>query len=202
LRRDIADFSAFSPIFDEQYLIRFDQKINLVDELVSPKIETDELKKITKRLYSTMDSLLDPIANIRGYLRLAKDSVEVSAKDFGLTLLSQKIASRDSEGVRQNLLIVVSFLKKYREQLIVVGFNEAVIEQFGVAVSSITEDNHLQFDIVNKRKAIVQKNLVVLNDLYKQLSDLLSIGKSLYKNTNPAKAKEYVFSSLMKSVRN
>jgi hypothetical protein len=98
IRRDLADFAVFSPVFNEDYLNRFQAKINLVDELVSPKIETDELKKITNRLYLT----------------------------------------------------------------------------------------------------IVQNNLKVLNELYGQLIDLLNVGKSLYKNTNPLKAKEYVFSALKK----
>jgi hypothetical protein len=201
LKRDLADFTAFSPLFNEDYVQNFTEKIELADELVSPKIETDDLKKITKHLYLTMDSLLDPIAKIRGYLRLAKDSVPVSAKDFGLTLLSRKIASRDAEGVKQNLLVVNSYLKKYKEPLIAVGLNEAIIGQFGDAVSSITTDNQLQFDIVSRRKTIVQNNLEALNELYGQLMELLSVGKSLYKNTDTLKSKEYVFSSLIKNVR-
>jgi hypothetical protein len=201
IRRDLADFVAFSPVFNEDYLNGFQAKINLVDELVLPKIETDELKKITKRLYLTMDNLLDPIAKIRSYLRLAKDSAPVSAKDFGLTLLSRKIACRDAEGVRQNLLIVNAYLEKYSEPLVAIGLNKAIIEQFTAAVTSITNDNQLQFEIVNKRKTIVQNNLKALNELYGQLIDLLNVGKSLYKNTNPLKAKEYVFSALKKNVR-
>jgi hypothetical protein len=202
LKRDFADFAAFSPIFDEHYLERFEQKINLVDELVFPKIETEELKKITKRLYHTMDSLLEPIDKVKGYLLLTKDTIGLSAKDFGLTLLVRKITSRDSEGVRQNLLLVLSFLKKYREQLIAVGLSESIIEQFSAALHSITDDNQLQFDITTKRKAIVHTNLSVLNDLYHQLIDILNIGKSLYNHTNPSKAKEYVFNTLLKGVRN
>jgi hypothetical protein len=201
LERDFADFTAFSPIFDEHYLNRFVQNINLADELVSPKMETGELKKITGRLYLTMDSLLEPAARIRGYLLLTKASVGMSPKDFGLNLLTKKIASRDAEGVRQSLLVVISFLKKYREQLTAAGLDEALIEQLGAAVSSITEDNRLQFDIVNKRKAAVQKNTGVLNSLYQQLAEILNIGKSMYKHTDPAKAKEYVFNTLKKSVR-
>jgi hypothetical protein len=34
------------------------------------------------------------------------------------------------------------------------------------------------------------------------LTELLSVGKSLYRNTDPVKSREYVFNSLMKSVRN
>jgi hypothetical protein len=149
-----------------------------------------------------MDDLLDPIAKVRGYLHLAKDTIGISAKDFGLTLLTQKILARDAEGVRKNLLLVVSSLNRYKEQFNAVGLNDAIIEKFSAAVTSITNDNSLQFEIVNKRKAIVQTNLKTLNDLYKQLTDLLNVGKSLYKKTNPAKANEYSFNSLRKSVRN
>jgi hypothetical protein len=202
IKRDYADFSSFSPVFNEEYLTDFSGKIDLVNELVSPKTETVELKKITKHLYQTMDGLLDPIAKVRGYLRLAKDTVGISAKDFGLTSLAQKIAARDSEGVRQNLLLVVSSLNKYKEELNAVGLNDAVTEQLSAAVTSITNNNNLQFEIVNKRKAVVQKNLETLNNLYKQLSDMLSVGKSLYQKTNPVKSKEYSFASLRKSVRN
>jgi signal transduction protein with GAF and PtsI domain len=89
-----------------------------------------------------------------------------------------------------------------RYALAAAGFDRAITEQLSNAVSSITADNQLQFDIVNKRKAAVQKNLKTLNDLYSQLTDLLSIGKSLYKNVNPQKSKEYAFEALKKSVRN
>jgi hypothetical protein len=201
IKRDLPDFAGFSPVFNEDYLNGFERKISLVDELVSPKIETDELKKITKRMYLTMDGLLDPIAKIRGYLSLAKDSVPVSAKDFGLTSLRQKIASRDAEGVRQNLLTVNAYLKKYSEPLIAVGLNSVIVEQFSEAVTSITNDNQLQFEIVSKRKNVVQNNLKMLNELYSQLIDILNVGRALYKNTDPLKAKEYVFSALKKNVR-
>jgi hypothetical protein len=202
MRKDMRDFAAYSPIFNEDYARIFAEKIDSVDELLTPKIETDELKKITKRLYRNMDNLLDPITKVRGYLHLAKDSVGVSAKDFGLTLLRQKIASRDSEGVRQNLLVVNSFLDKYKTQLTAVGLGDDVIRLFKSSVASISEDNQRQFDILNRRKDIVQKNLKILNDLYKQLMDILNIGKSLYQVTNAAKSKEYTFNTLLRSVRN
>jgi hypothetical protein len=202
MRKDMRDFSAYSPIFNEDYARIFAEKIDSVDELLTPKVETDELKKITKRLYRTMDNLVEPITKVRGYLSLAKDSAGVSAKDFGLTSLRQKIVSRDSEGVRQNLLVVNSFLDKYRTQLTAVGLGDDVIRLFNSSVASITGDNQLQFDIISKRKATVQKNLKVLNDLYKQLMDILNIGKSLYQVTDAAKSKEYTFNKLLRSVRN
>jgi hypothetical protein len=201
VKRDLADFTTFSPIFNADYLRQFGEKIDLVDELVSPKMETDDLKNITRRLYRTMDDLLEPVAKIRGYLLLAKDSVNVSAKDFGLTALRQKISSKDAEGTRQNLLLVVSYLKKYQEQLTAVGLTVNTVEQLESALSAIANDNQLQFEITGKRKDIVQNNLKVLNELYKHLMDILNTGKLLYQTANPSKAKEYSFSILKKSVR-
>jgi hypothetical protein len=145
--------------------------------------------------------LLDPIARIRGYLLLAKDTVRVSAKDFGLALLSRKISDRDAEGTRQNLLLVIALLEKYREPLIEVGFSDTTIEQFNDAVSSITDDNRLQFDIVSKRKEIVQTNLSILNDLHANLMEILSAGRLLYKKSNPLKYREYTFSVLKKNIK-
>jgi hypothetical protein len=202
LSRDFTDFSEYSPaIFDAVYLENFGVKIDSVDELMRPKIETDELKKITKRLYKTMDDLVEPLVKIRGYLRLTKNTVGLSAKDFGITLLLQRIKSKDAEGVRQNLLVVTTFLDKYRDALIAVGLNEAIFEQFKAAVTAITDDNNRQFEIISKRKTIVQNNLNVLNDLYSQLSDILNIGKFLYRGKDTLKVKEYTFSFLIKSVR-
>jgi hypothetical protein len=200
-KRDLPEFTALSPIFNADYANRFEAKINVVDELVLSQMETNELKKITRQLYETMDSLLDPIARIRGYLLLAKDTVGVSAKDFGLALLGRKISDRDAEGTRKSLLLVISLLEKYREPLIEVGFSDTTIEQFNDAVSSITDDNRLQFDIVSKRKKIVQTNLSVLNNLHANLMEILGAGRVLYKKSNPLKYREYTFSVLRKNIK-
>jgi hypothetical protein len=201
LRRDLSVFSAYSPVFNPEYVDTFGEKLNLVDELVTPKIETDELKKITKSLYKTMDDLVDPITKIRGYLTLTKNTVGLSAKEFGLIMLRRKIESKDAEGVLQNLAVVNAFLNKYREPLTVVGLNDDITEQFNVALVSIAENNKRQFEIVSNRKSIVLNNRNVLNDLNAQLSEILNIGKSLFRGKDALKVQEYTFSTLMKSVR-
>jgi hypothetical protein len=200
-RRDVNDFYAFSPIFNQEYENNFNRKIEQVEELVSPKMETEELKKITQRLYTTMGGLREPVIKVQSYLRLTKDTTGISAKDFGLSLLTQKINSKDAEGVHQNLLLVNSHIQKYWDQLKAVGFPDSLVEEFKSAVVLIRDDNQRQYEIVTKRKEIVQNNRKLLNDLYGQLTEILNVGKALYKHTNSEKAKEYTFSSLMKSVR-
>lgn len=56
-------------------------------------------------------------------------------------------------------------------------------------------------EIMINRKSIVQSNMALLNSLHQQLTEILAVGKILYKATNPAKLQEYTFSDLKKRVR-
>ncbi|MDR2562869.1 MAG: hypothetical protein LBC98_02880 [Prevotellaceae bacterium] len=200
-RRDLTDFSTFSPVFNEAYFNGFETKIIAADELVSPKTETEEMKKITKALYADTDGLIEPINMMRGYLQLARDQIGVSDKDFGLSMLSKKVHSRDIEGVRQNLVLVNKNVQIYKPSLLAVGLSEETVAYLSNAVNSITENNQRQFEIISQRKQTVSENIGKLNELYSDLMKFLGIGRVIYKNKDHVKAKEYTFENLKKSVR-
>jgi hypothetical protein len=199
LKRDFADFKAFAPTFNGEYLSGFERKINAVNDLLAPKNETAELKVIAKRLAETMDSLIDPIARLKGYVVLLKDTIHLSTKDFGLAMLGRKISDRDAEGTLQSLLTVAGYLEQHRKQLSAAGFHCSFMEQFNNAVISITNDYEMQCNIIGKRKCIVQENLHVLNGLYAQLMDIINTGRLLYKNVNNTKFKGYSLSVLRRT---
>ena len=200
-RRDLNDFTAFSPMFNESYFNDFEAKIIAADELVSPKTETEEMKRITKRLHSDIDSLLEPINKLRGYLQIAKNTVGMSDKDFGISLLCRKIHYRDVEGVRQNLIFINRNIQTYREQLSAVGLNEEIVNYLTGAVEPITQNNQRQFEILSHRKLTANENLIKLNELYENLMGFINIGKVIYKIADPTKSKEYSFENLKKNVR-
>jgi hypothetical protein len=204
LKRDFADFVAFLPkIFTNDYIPGFERKIADVNSLLNPQAETVELKNTTNRLYSLMDSLIEPADNITGYINLTKGAVPVSAKDFGLTSLKQKLRSRDAEGVLKNLRTVIANFELYRFQLREQGFDEStVIVRFTDAIPAIEADNQRQFEIISKRKTIVEKNTSLINDLYKTIIEVCNVGKTIYKGKSDLKVKEYTFKKLKKNVRN
>ncbi|MDR2424953.1 MAG: hypothetical protein LBD59_09560 [Prevotellaceae bacterium] len=200
-RRDLADFTAFSPMFNEEYFNGFETMINAAEDLVSPQTETKELKKITKQLYETLDGLADPLNKLRGYLHLAGTSIGISDKDFGISLLTKKIHSRDAEGVRHNLMLVNTNIRTFMSELKVVGLNDEIINHLSTAVTPITQYNLQQFEIFGKRRGIVYENMGKLNELYAQLMEFLKTGNIIYKGSNPIKAGEYSFINLKKKVR-
>jgi hypothetical protein len=203
LKRDFTDFSIFLPkIFTNEYVIGFEQKISEVNNLLNPQTETVELKNATNRLYSLMDSLIEPVDKLNGYIKFTKGAIPISVKDFGLTALKQKLRSRDAEGVLKNLRIVVANIGLYRSQLTEHGFDDNIAARFINAIPAVEADNQRQFEIINERKTIVKNNIDLINKLYKIIIEVCDVGKAIYKGKDALKVKDYTFSELKKSVRN
>lgn len=81
------------------------------------------------------------------------------------------------------------------------GLTEELAGSFVSAAETIAKVKQNQYEILINRKSIVQSNMALLNSLHQQLTEILAVGKILYKATNPAKLQEYTFSDLKKRVR-
>jgi len=200
-KRDLADFTSFSPKFNAAYVTDFETKIASVSELIMPRSETLELINITSRLYTTMQGLLDPINRVGGYLKLANGGLNVSAADFGLTLLRKNIAAKNAEGVITSLRTVSNNLTKHSALLGAQGLTPELSSRFTDAVTSVAADNQKQYEIISNRRNIVQNNTGLFNSLHEQLMEILNVGKILYKTTDAVKTQEYTFNSMLKQVR-
>jgi hypothetical protein len=117
-------------------------------------------------------------------MELANGAVPLSEKDFGLTALRRKIRGRDAEGVLAALRVVHENIAQYREPL-----------------TAIHDGNQMQYEILCRRKMLVQDNTQAMNDLYGRLMRILEAGKILYRAHDQQKLEEYTFSSLRKRVR-
>lgn len=201
LKRDLSDFTDFSPKYTVSYVSEFDAKILAVTDVLEPKLETIELKTITAHLYATLDGLMNPINRIIGYIELAQPGINISVTDFGLTQMRKAIHSRDAESANQQLRTITTNISKYQDKLMAQGFTEQLAATFTSAATSIAADNKRQYEIITNRRAIVQNNLGLLNALYTQLNEILMVGKILYKNSDPAKFMDYSFNELKKNVR-
>ncbi|MDR2424089.1 MAG: hypothetical protein LBD59_05105, partial [Prevotellaceae bacterium] len=200
LKKDLADFTAFSPKFNEMYVTAFEGKIDAVKAILNPRDETVELKTVTERLYSTMNSLTDPIARVEGYVKMAGSAIPVSVKDFGLSLLRQKIWAKDAEGVLAALKTVNGYIDKHKSTLAAQGLSDDLIAVFTSSTTTIHDDNQRQYQIVTARKRLVENNLHLFNELYALIMDVCGVGKILYKKDS-ALLKEYTFTELKKRVR-
>jgi len=201
LKRDLVDFTAFSPKFTTDYVTDFETKIVTVSDLLEPQSETLAKKLITGRYTATIKGLLDPVNRISGYLKLTKAQLKIDDASFGLITLRKSIDKNDVEGVIANLHIVLVNLQTYKASLAEQGLTDELIDCLTAASQSMANDKQQQIEITSNRKSIVQNNVSLLNELYDQIGEILSVGKILYKGKDAAKLSDYTFTELLKKVR-
>jgi len=200
LKRDLSDFANFSPKFNADYVAGFDEKIQAAGNHAAIKLKTNERKIATSTLKKAITDLNTSLSHLTGYLELGKDTIRVSAADFGLTALRKSIRLKDAEGVMAALNLVIANISNYRAALNQQGFTEELLQRFTITKALIGENKQNQYITLSDRKLAVQENTGLFIDLFKQLNEILSIGKILYK-TNTVKVKEYTFAYLKSQVR-
>ncbi|MDR2564422.1 MAG: hypothetical protein LBC98_10885 [Prevotellaceae bacterium] len=201
LKRDLPFFQDFSPKYNNGFIENFDEKISIVSNVLSPHAETVELKAATEHLYNAMDNLLDPIAKLERYIKMAGNAVPINSKDFGLSKIRQRIWARDAEGVLDGLKTVNSYIETYKTALTAQGLSTELINLFISSTTTINEYNQKQYEIISSRKRLVENNQHLFNELYAIVSEICDIGKVIFRS-NVAIKKEYTFAELKKQVRN
>ena len=92
-------------------------------------------------------------------------------------------------------------IQTYKASLAEQGLTDELIDSLTAAFNSLEADKQQQIEITSNRRSIVQNNVSLLNELYDQISEILSVGKILYKGKDAAKLSDYTFSELLKKVR-
>lgn len=202
LKRDIAEFSAFSTKFNDEYVTQTEAMINNVENLLEPQAEVLVLRMI----YQTLDAQLKEcrlwMQRMEAYLKLLKNVPQITAVGFGISALRRSIDKSDFEGVIAGMRILVTNVQNQLTPLLDSGMPDTVLPALQELLTSLAGNRQKQFEIKSKRAALIQDNMKMLNELYLRLSEIYSIGKVLYRTTDPAKYAEYTFSKLLKKVRN
>ena len=81
------------------------------------------------------------------------------------------------------------------------GLKDELVDRFTGDAIQIAADKQNQYEMLSNRKNLVQTNHSLLNELFDQLNEILSTGKTLYKKVDLAKQKGYTFNELKKRVR-
>lgn len=199
---DEADFKNFSPQFDEAYKTDYLDKFNAVQEILNSKVLTAELKVITVRMYENAQKLKTEIDRLEAYAKLAKANLKISVVDFKFKEIRKAANKKDFEGLIGNLKISLQLIQDNLAALQAKGFTvvaKTAIENLRTAFES---DNAEQNRKLDQRRQTVAGNTDIINTFYEKISEILSIGKVLYKKTNPEKAKSYTLSAIQKRMRN
>lgn len=201
LKRDIDEFTAFSNQFNEQYIADIETLITQVESVIEPEAETLALKLITQKTEEQYSDLNKILLIIEGYLKLVKKEIKISPSAFGIVNLRKDIRKHDIEAVLNGIKFLSGNIQTYGAALEAKGMPATTVKSLQDLQTALAENKQKQFEIKTKRAGLVQDNTVLFNRLFEKLSEIFTIGKVLYKTSNPAKYNDYIFTKLMKKVR-
>jgi hypothetical protein len=201
LQRDLADFSAYSPKFNDDYLIVFKEKIAAVKSVVAGKIFTKELSKATADLKDALGKLRPMLNKIEGYAKMAGKSLTTTVTGFGISAVRQPLNRGNVEGVTKALGDLFHSIENNRNVLSEQGLSDETVNALRNAHEEIGRLNKLQNQIVSRRAIAVEENTAVFGDLWETLSETLTAGRSLYKGVDAARIKDYTLAELKKRMK-
>jgi len=201
LKRDVTEFTAFSSQFNEQYVTELEALITQVESVIEPETDTLALKLLTQKNEQYFQDLQKALLIIEGYLKLAKKEIKITPSAFGLSSLRKNLYKHDIEAVLNGIKIVTVNMQTYSATLEAKGMPATTVKSLQDLQIVLAENKQKQFEIKSSRARLTQDNTAQLNTLYQKLIEIFTIGKVLYKTSNPAKYNDYTFSKLLKKVR-
>ncbi len=206
LTADLADFAAFSPHFDADYIQQFEDKRTEVVNLLNPKNITRAKKKITKRILRNMRGMRPFLTKLQGYVRLAFNTagtvLTVDPSDFGIKELRKAIRNGDVEEMDLAFRTLRKNITDNYAALLAAGYTDAQRNDFYALYDAVMADNALQNVKDREREEEVEANMEKFNKMWTDfILDTCDIGKRIYADTHPAHVQEYTMDTLINRIR-
>jgi translation elongation factor EF-1beta len=199
--RDRADFTAFSDVFSDKYLQKFDTQIKMVKERMAPALLTAEMKTITNRIRSQYITLRSIVNKVERYTVMAKGTMDTKPANFGFKNLRKKLRLKDDEAVVKKLRELLQHIDKNYEALEVNGLSKAYRQEIEEAINAFEADIIAQTRKIDEREKVVKQNARQFDTLWSMMTEIMGTGKVIYKTKDKARVKDYTYSEMIKKVR-
>ena len=198
--RDLADFTAYSPLFTEAYLTDFDAKRKAATELILTDSVNIGLKAVSVKLTNELKNLRTMLVRIEGYLKLAKN--DLTGDRLGLKKMRIHLNKKNVEGIIVNGRGFAQNLLEYKTILMAKGLKQEQIDSLTTLLNTIESLNKDQNLLQSKRAQNCLNNQEIFNNLWDIMWSVMQAGKAIYKFTNEAKLNDYTLTQLKKRMNN
>lgn len=200
IRRDIADFNNYSELFNQEYLSDLNLKKQECTDLIMTDSVNIALKSVTKRLYENLKKLRTLLVLMEGYIILAKK--DINNDKLGIVKIRKNIKAGNVEGVVFSLRVFINNLNEWETILTSKGMKQEHIEALDHLLTIIESLNMEQNELLSKRSQNCLNNMNMFNNLWDMLSDIMLVGKAIYKSTNESKLKDYTMLQIKRRMNN
>jgi hypothetical protein len=202
LKRDKAMFKAYSPVYDDPFIAGMEAQKTLVEELVTPRQLTGEMKLITQLVAADYTKIRNMLNRVESYINKATAPLTIAAADFGIRQVRLELEAKNDEGIVMQLRALHRNLESNKTALEPKGYTVAISTEFAALIPSLTTNSTTQNLKKDNRKELTRENIAEMNKLWKMMNEVLEDGKKIAREQkNDAMLGDYTFKYIQKKVR-
>lgn len=203
MSRDYADFTDVArEYFTEGFKTNYQTKLTVVNNLINVRNYWALMRRTTEDLGIKMDAIRPALKRFQVHLNLARKSLTVSIKLFGLAELREEVSKGNVEGVLAAFGVLFTNINDNRAALDAKGFTEEQLTGLKGIRDSIRTLNDTQALKTTEKEEAVAKNWDKIEELWEITKEVMDTGKNLYFYDNPERAKDYMITVLKRRVNN
>jgi len=186
---DLATFTAYSVIFDNDYADTWENEIMLA--LQTPTAEqTDDMgAALTQIVLSKMRDCRKAYRGIKFFVNEAFESNEPVQNEFGFD--DYKLVRRSQPRMIYFMQRLHKTAEKYATQLLAAGCPQNRIDELLVLANDLLDANVVQEAFKKNRPGLTAARIILMNDVWKLMLRVSEAGKVIYSN-NFAEYQKYV----------
>jgi hypothetical protein len=196
--RDVADFSAYSPVFTVGLVAEIEKQIELCRNATRSWIFIKELKTVSVALYATIGSVRVKMNALEGYVHLAGSTLDLTYADFGIVEVRRAVSRKNAETVPEAIRQLLINVKRNFTALQAVGMQQTLYAEIEKLAMEIDRLNARQNVVESERNLQTEADLHLFNDLWLAIAPIFETGKALYRGVDEARLKDYTFAQLEK----
>jgi hypothetical protein len=201
--RDYADFTDVArEYFTEAFKTNYQGKLTVVNNLINVRNYWAIMRKTTEDLGIKMDAIRPGLKRFQVHLNLARKSLTIGVKLFGLTELREEVSKGNVEGVLEAFGVLFENINDNRTPLDAKGFTEEQLTGLKGIRDSIRTLNETQALKTTEKEEAVAQNWDKIEELWDITKEVMDTGKNLYFYDNPERAKDYMITVLKRRVNN
>ncbi|WP_435524285.1 hypothetical protein [Chryseobacterium indoltheticum] len=193
LSNDQSEFLVHYKTMDSDFIIGFQSSIDAVRQASSVLAKTQELKNVTKQLYSLADEANKKLLFLLDY---ADDS---GLETKGISAIRSKFSNRNIEGGIKDLRAILPYLQDHKTELEAGDMPNQFLEYFPGILPTMETLNAEQIRVISARKSLVETNGALFENAYGYISKVSNRGKKVFRKT--MKKDDYTISKLLSKVR-
>ena len=196
-KRDKSYFEKYSPKFNREFLLRFEEKVNALGHRLSSQSFNNRIIQSNKKIEEFITSFT-PLLNItETFLRSGPKVTGLNVSDFNLTELKEALNRRCIGEIQRGCLKIVRQLQSHIEEFVDKGFIMILLNNFRLLIDQLINLECELAKLAYRHDMISDEYLFIDYQLKDFIDTIIESTSAVFGDNDAIKREEYSIEKLM-----